>query len=224
MGHASIGRKLGSVWGRPAIAWPCLLRTPAPSSRGSGVLSPANKHTTRGSVQGVSRWDSVLGLTKAGAACLSACLSVCLSDCPLSLSLSPSCTHLSLLSLWLPRVLSGLSSFVPELEAAENPLGTSLKQVSCLQVSDSGSGWGLSAASPASSGSCSWTTLWEFLALLLHLLTRRGSSCLVFGACEESRQRAEQRWYQGFPRRAQRTDRHRAVPNLEQLTFPQAGT
>lgn len=54
-------------------------------------------------------------------------------------------------------------------------------------------------------GSCSWTTLWEFLALLLHLLTRRGSSCLVFGACEESRQRAEQRWYQGFPRRAQRT-------------------
>lgn len=47
MGHASIGRKLGSVWGRPARAWPCLLSTPAPSSRGSGVLSPVNKHHER---------------------------------------------------------------------------------------------------------------------------------------------------------------------------------
>lgn len=60
--------------------------------------------------------------------------------------------HTSVPPFWLPRVLSGLSSFVPEPEAAENPLGTSLKQISRLEVSDSGSGRGLSAASPASSG------------------------------------------------------------------------
>ena len=121
---------------------------------------------------------------------LSACPSICLSV-RLSASLpvafvSLSSTRLSLRFLRLARVLSELSSFVSEPEPACRPFGDLAQtQVSSLQVSDSGSGWGLNPASLRSAGSCSWTELWEFLVLFPHLPMHRVSSCLISEALEE---------------------------------------